>query len=39
MVFSSNPKSRFGKILEGLAENDDGILYGHLAYFTAIWHI
>jgi hypothetical protein len=43
----SNQKSRFGKILEGLAMEDDGIpillpfglFYGHFVYFVAIWYI
>jgi hypothetical protein len=33
---SSNQKSQFGKILEGLAMEDICIFYGHLFYFTAI---
>jgi hypothetical protein len=32
----SNQKSKFGKILEGLAVEDVVIFYGHLVYFTAI---
>jgi hypothetical protein len=46
----SNQKSRFGKILDGLAIEDVGILYGHsihiiyftatfLVYFVAIWYL
>jgi hypothetical protein len=35
----SKQKSLFGKILEGLAMKDVGILYGHMVYFTAIWSI
>jgi hypothetical protein len=34
----SNQKSRFGYILEGLAMEDVGTLYGYLVYFTAIWY-
>jgi hypothetical protein len=40
MVFVfSNQKSQFGKILDGLAMEDVGIVYGHLVYFMAIWSI
>jgi hypothetical protein len=35
----SNQKSQFGQTLEGLAMEDVGIFYGHLAYFTAILYI
>jgi hypothetical protein len=35
----SNQKSKFGKIFEGLAEEDFGLFYGNLVYFTAIWYI
>jgi hypothetical protein len=35
----SNPKSQFGKILEGLAMENLGIFYDHLVYLTAIWYI
>jgi hypothetical protein len=35
----SNQKSKFGKILEGLAMEDAGMFYGHLVYFTAFCHI
>jgi hypothetical protein len=31
----SNQKSQFFKDLEGLAMEDAGMFYGHLAYFTA----
>jgi hypothetical protein len=41
----SNKKSKLGKILEGLAMDDDGIFYGHfgpiyglLLYFMDIWY-
>jgi hypothetical protein len=30
----SNPKSKFGQILGGLAMEDDGKYYGHLVHFT-----
>jgi hypothetical protein len=32
----SNQKSQFGYILEGLAMEDVGILYGHLVFFVVI---
>jgi hypothetical protein len=32
----SNQKSQFGSILKGLAMDDVGLFYGHLAYVTAI---
>jgi hypothetical protein len=35
----SNQKSRIGYILEGLAIEGVGKLYGHLVYFVAIWYI
>jgi hypothetical protein len=35
----SNEKSKFGKILEGLAMEDVGIFYAHLKYLIAIWYI
>jgi hypothetical protein len=35
----SNQKSKFGKILEGLAMEDVGILYGHLVHFTVFCYI
>jgi hypothetical protein len=35
----SNPKSRFGLILESLATEDVAIFYGHLVYFTSYWYI
>jgi hypothetical protein len=31
-------KTDLGKLLEGLANEDVGILYVHLAYLMAIWH-
>jgi hypothetical protein len=34
-----NQKSQFGYSLAGLAIEDVGLFYGHLAYFTAIWYI
>jgi hypothetical protein len=39
MYVFSNPKSKFGYILEGLAkEYADTYVYGHLINFTAIWY-
>jgi hypothetical protein len=35
----SNPKSKFGYILEGLAIEDDGTFYGHLVHFTVFCYI
>jgi hypothetical protein len=35
----SNQKSKFGKILDGLAMEEVGIFYGHLVYFMVIWYI
>jgi hypothetical protein len=35
----SNPKSKFGKILEGLAMEDVGILFGYLVHFTVFCYI
>jgi hypothetical protein len=35
----SNQKSKFGKILEGLAMEDAGIFYGHLDHFTVFCYI
>jgi hypothetical protein len=35
----SDQKSLFGYILEGLAMEGIGVLYGHLVYFKAIWYI
>jgi hypothetical protein len=35
----SNQKYQFGYILEGLRMENAGIFYGHLGYFTVIWHI
>jgi hypothetical protein len=35
----SNQKSQFGKILEGLAMEDDGLFYGHLVHFTVVCYI
>jgi hypothetical protein len=37
--FISNPKSQFGKILEGLGMENVGIVHVHSEYFTAIWYI
>jgi hypothetical protein len=37
--FFSNPKSQFGKILEGLRLENVDIFYGHLKHFTDIWDI
>jgi hypothetical protein len=39
MVIFSNQKSQFGQILEGLAMEDVGKVYGHLVYFTGILFI
>jgi hypothetical protein len=35
----SNQKSKFGKILEGLAMEDVVIFYGHLVHFTVFCYI
>jgi hypothetical protein len=35
----SNQKSKFGKILEGLAMEDVGIFYVHLVHFTILCYI
>jgi hypothetical protein len=35
----SNQKAKFGKNLEGLAMEDDGIFYGHLVQFTVFCNI
>jgi hypothetical protein len=35
----SNQKSKFGKILEGLAMEDVGIFYGHLVHFMVFCYI
>jgi hypothetical protein len=35
----SNQKSKFGKILEGLAMEDIGIFYGHLVHFSVFCYI
>jgi uncharacterized membrane protein YuzA (DUF378 family) len=35
----SNPKSRFGLILEGLEMEKVGIFFGHSEYITAILYI
>jgi hypothetical protein len=35
----SNPKYQFGNILEDISMEGDGIFYGHLIYFVAIWYI
>jgi hypothetical protein len=35
----SKQKSKFGKILEGLAMEDVGIFYGHLVHFTVFCYI
>jgi hypothetical protein len=35
----SNQKSKFGKILVGLAIEDVGIFYGHLVHFTVFCYI
>jgi hypothetical protein len=35
----SNQKSKFGKILEGLAMEDVGIFYGHLVHFIVFCYI
>jgi hypothetical protein len=35
----SNQKSKFGKILEVLAMEDVGILYGHLVHFKVFCYI
>jgi hypothetical protein len=35
----SNQKSKFWQILEGLAMEDVGILYGHLVHFTVFCYI
>jgi hypothetical protein len=37
--FFSNQKSQFVLTLEGLAMENVGVFYVHLAYFTAIWYI
>jgi hypothetical protein len=38
MAYFQTKMGRFGQILEGLAMEDVGTLYGHLVYFTAIWY-
>jgi hypothetical protein len=35
----SNQKIQIWVTLDGLRMENDGILYGHLEYFTAIWYI
>jgi hypothetical protein len=39
MAYFLNQKSRFGKILEGLALKEVGIFFAHSVYFKAIWYI
>jgi hypothetical protein len=39
IAFFQTQKSKFEKILEGLAIVDAGILHGHMVYFMAIWFI
>jgi hypothetical protein len=34
-----NQKLLFGWIFESLAMEDVGLYYGHLVYFSAIWHV
>jgi hypothetical protein len=34
----SNQKFQFGQILESLAMEDVGIIYGHLVHVVAIWY-
>jgi hypothetical protein len=34
----SNPKARFGKILEGFGMEWFGTFFGHFEYITAIWY-
>jgi hypothetical protein len=35
----SNQKSKFGLVVQGLAMEYVGILYGHLVSLTAVWYI